>query len=150
MKTLSTIIILLVSFLSYGQTKKAPVSGVDSSYSWSIKLLLRDSASIMHIVTHTDVKVETQSQSVSVTVFWKQNFIRVIKKEGDRSDTTWLNREDNSGNSSIPANVDTSVRSTRFIGTLNRRGVIAEFIRNRIQIDCRDRFREKINGYYYQ
>lgn len=82
MKALSTIIILLTSVIAYAQ---------------------KDTSSKYH-----DVYVGGKAYGVSVTVFWKQNAIRVIHEQKGKSDTTWLGREDNDWNTKLPRNVDSS------------------------------------------
>jgi hypothetical protein len=71
-----------------------------------------------------DVYVSSKDQSVSVTVFWKQNAIRVITRINGKTDTAWLPRLDLKGNAQIPKSADTSLfqshqKQQRLLDSLN-------------------------------
>jgi hypothetical protein len=59
-------------------------------------------------VRFNDVRVTSENYSISVTVFWKLNTIRVIDESNGKKDTMWLPRIDNEWNCQMPAKVDTS------------------------------------------
>lgn len=91
-------------------------------------------------VRFNDVRVVSKDHSVSVTVFWKQNTIRVIEESKGKKDTMWLARIDNEWNRQMPAKVDTSFllsqgRSWRILDKRKEKFSVESYTQYQINFD---------------